>query len=62
MKRKRFSWPKKNKFLDEETEWLYLTPAQRIRQTSKLWQLYLALGGKLDPEPDPQSPFYFQEI
>jgi hypothetical protein len=59
MKRKRFAWAKKNKFLDEETEWLYLSPAQRIRQTSKLWQLYFALGGKLDPEPDTQSPFYF---
>ena len=47
--------------IDEDMAWLSLTPAQRIQQTTKLWQLYLALGGKLDPKPDPQSPFYFQE-
>lgn len=48
-------------FDGEEMEWLKLSPAQRISETTKLWQLYLALGGSLDPEPDPQSPFYFQE-
>ena len=50
---------KKGEFLQEESEWLHLKPAQRIQETTKLWQLYLALGGNLDPEPDPQSPFYF---
>ena len=50
------------KFRDEEMEWLNLTPAQRILETTKLWTFYIALGGRLDPEPDPQSPFYFQEI
>lgn len=49
-------------FIDEDSEWLNLTPEQRICETTKLWQFYLALGGSLDPEPDPQSPFYFQEI
>jgi hypothetical protein len=53
---------KDNDFRDEETEWLNLTPAQRISETTKLWKLYIALGGDLDPEPDPQSPFYFQKI
>lgn len=48
-------------FIDEEKEWLGLTPQQRVLETTKLWQLYLSLGGKLDPEPDPQSPFYFSE-
>ena len=48
-------------FVDENIEWLRLTPANRFKETTKLWQLYIALGGKLDPEPDPQSPFYFQE-
>ena len=47
---------------DEAEEWLYLTPAQRLLETTKLWQLYLSLGGSLDPEPDPQSPFYFQDF
>jgi len=50
------------KYIDEEQEWLYLTPAQRIKESAKLWKLYLALGGNLDPEPNPQSPFYFPEI
>jgi len=48
-------------FVDEEREWISITPSQRILETTKLWQLYLALGGSLDPEPDPQSPFYFQK-
>lgn len=46
---------------DEADEWLLLTPAKRMLETTKLWQLYLSLGGRLDPEPDPQSPFYVQE-
>ncbi|MFH1361744.1 MAG: hypothetical protein ABIH69_03725 [bacterium] len=50
-----------NKFIDEEREWLNLSPSQRMLETTKLWQLYLALGGSLDPEPNPQSPFYFQK-
>ena len=52
---------RKNEFIDEDIEWLRLTPSQRLYQTSKLWQFYIALGGRLDPEPNPQSPFYFQE-
>ena len=38
--------------------WSRLTPAERFRRSEILLQLYLALGGSLDPEPDPQSPFY----
>lgn len=53
---------KKFEFIDEEIEWLYLTPAQRLLESDKLWKLYIALGGNLDPEPDPQSPFYFKKI
>jgi len=49
---------KKDSFVDEDGEWLKLTPAQRMLETTKLWKLYVALGGSLDPEPDPQSPFY----
>lgn len=44
-------------FVDEDMEWLRLTPLNRMRETTKLWKLYIALGGSLDPEPDPQSPF-----
>jgi len=51
----------KIKFIDEEMEWLYLTPIQRILETTKLWKFYISLGGNLDPEPDPQSPFYIKE-
>ena len=47
---------------DETEEWLSFSPAQRMLETTKLWQLYLSLGGRLDPEPDPQSPFYFQDL
>ncbi|MDP3791357.1 MAG: hypothetical protein Q8R38_04890 [Candidatus Omnitrophota bacterium] len=49
-------------FIDEDKEWLSLTPAKRLLETTKLWKLYISLGGDLDPEPDPQSPFYAQEI
>ena len=53
--------PKSNEPIEEETEWLNLTPNQRLLETTKLWQFYVALGGSLDPEPDSQSPFYFPE-
>jgi hypothetical protein len=52
---------KNTEFVDEDREWLSITPSQRILETTKLWRLYLSLGGSLDPEPDPQSPFYFQK-
>ena len=42
----------------EWAEWYSLTPAQRLEESSRLWQTYLELGGSLDPEPDSQSPFY----
>ena len=34
---------------------------KRILETTKLWQFFIALGGNLEPEPDPQSPFYFKK-
>jgi len=46
---------------DEWAEWYAMTPAQRLEESAKLWQTYLELGGSLDPEPDPQSPFYDRE-
>lgn len=42
----------------EWAEWYRLTPEERWQETLKLWDSYLALGGCLDPEPDPQSPFF----
>jgi hypothetical protein len=42
----------------EWAEWYRMTPAERWEASMKLWETYLALGGSLDPEPDPQSPFY----
>ena len=48
--------------LTEEQEWWSLTPAQRFRETEKLWSVYLAMGGCPDPEPDSQSPFHFPSL
>jgi hypothetical protein len=40
-------------------DWLYdaLTPAERWRESRKLWSFFLNAGGSLDPGPDSQSPF-----
>jgi len=48
----------KNLVGEEWAEWYQLTPVQRWLESQKLWQVYLALGGSLDPEPDTQSPFF----
>jgi hypothetical protein len=61
MKKRRSSY-RSEQFTDEDREWLDLSPARRFLETTKLWKIYIALGGSLDPEPDPQSPFYPQEI
>jgi hypothetical protein len=42
----------------EWVEWFMLTPQQRWAEYLKLWDTYLMLGDSLDPEPDPQSPFF----
>jgi len=42
---------------DEWREWYRLTPADRWRETKKLWDFFLVIGGSLGPEPDSQSPF-----
>ncbi len=33
----------------EWADWYALSPQQRFRESEKLWQTYLALGGSLDP-------------
>jgi hypothetical protein len=35
-------------FIDEDREWPSLTPAQRLLETTKLWEFYIALGGSLN--------------
>ncbi|MCI0376577.1 MAG: hypothetical protein L0215_03120 [Gemmataceae bacterium] len=55
-----------SKFLDSLKasgwyDWYRLTPQERWRVSEKLWELYLSVGGSLEPEPDPQSPFYFPD-
>ena len=42
---------------DEWKEWLDLTPLERFAESEKLFAQYLAMGGSLDPDPDPTSPF-----
>ena len=43
---------------DEWLEWYSLTPEQRWKESAKLWETFLSLGGSLDPEPDTHSPFF----
>lgn len=43
---------------EEMAEWYMLTPLERWRESAKLWEIYLSLGGSLDPECDTQSPFF----
>jgi hypothetical protein len=45
----------------ESEEWYHLTPAQRFVESMRLWETFLLLGGTCEPEPDSQSPFYFEE-
>jgi hypothetical protein len=42
---------------DEWKEWLDLTPLERFQRSEELFAQYLAMGGSLDPDPDPTSPF-----
>lgn len=42
---------------DEWLAWYRMTPAERWRESEKLWSYFLTAGGSLDREPDSQSPF-----
>ena len=46
---------------DEWKEWIALSPIERFRESEKIFAQYLAMGGSLDPDPDPSSPFYDPE-
>jgi hypothetical protein len=48
-------WP------EEWQEWARLTPVERFRESEKIFAHYLAMGGGLDPDPDPSCPFYDPE-
>ena len=44
-----------------EPEWLEfyrMTPEQRWARATDVRAYYLAMGGSLDPDADPQSPFW----
>jgi hypothetical protein len=42
---------------DETTDWYKLSPAERFEESQKLWEIFIIMGGDLEPEPDSQSPF-----
>lgn len=42
----------------EWLDWYRLTPQERWAVSERIWTYYLAIEGPLDPDPDPQSPFY----
>ena len=46
---------------EEWQEWAMLTPLERFRESEKIFAQYLAMGGSLEPDPDPTSPFYDPE-
>lgn len=46
---------------DEWKEWVDLSPLERFRLSQQMLAEYLALGGSLDPDPDPASPFYDEQ-
>jgi hypothetical protein len=43
---------------EEVLEWYRMTPRERWAESMRLWSTFILLGGRLDPEPDIQSPFY----
>tara|TARA_B100000315_G_C14032329_1_gene343755 strand:- start:68 stop:304 length:237 start_codon:yes stop_codon:yes gene_type:complete len=42
----------------EWQDWYELSPEERFLESQKLWEVFLLMGGRLDPEPDSQSPFH----
>ncbi len=47
---------------EEQQEWFQLSPGDRYLESCKLWTTYKKFGGRLEPEPDSQSPFDFPEM
>ena len=42
---------------DEWKEWVNLTPLERFVRSEQLLVEYVAMGGTLDADPEPTSPF-----
>jgi hypothetical protein len=42
---------------EERFEWISMTPEQRLKISGELLDFYIKIGGNLDPEYNPQSPF-----
>ena len=42
--------------------WYLMTPQERWGLSMLLWEYYMLTGGPMAPEPDPQSPFYFDDL
>ena len=61
MPKNNFVIPVESDFFNEDQEWLQLGPAKRLLETTKLWVVYRLMEGDIDPEPDTQSPFYFEK-
>ena len=40
---------------DEWKEWLELQPMERFARSERMLVEYIAMGGSLDPDPDPTS-------
>ena len=41
-----------------EAAWMRMRPAERWKASRALLRHYLDIGGSLDPDPDPQCPFW----
>jgi hypothetical protein len=51
--------PAVERLMEEEVlDWCMLSPQERWAESMRLWETFYLLGGRLEPEPDPQSPFY----
>jgi len=47
---------------EEWAQWYRMSPREKWRESLRLFEHYLLLGGTLDPEPDTQSPFVLSTI
>jgi len=45
----------------EWLDWYRKTPQERLLATEEAWEIYVELGGSLDPDADSQSPFWSRE-
>ncbi len=45
----------------EWLNWYALTPEERWKESGRLRNTFLMLGGSLEPEPDTESPFFHED-